>query len=187
MQSSSSSFLTRSQSTFLFFLDDTQFWLFDLENDPFEEINLYDSEEAEHVAAKETLYAKLDDYSATAFEVTNDFSANRASFQVWKSHDNWMVPYAKSSDFNDSKGGSYPHDDFEENCFNDDRRLTSADDGVSDMARQERKNTDTRHTNRVIRELIEGSTKRRRGLPATPGFAAAAFDRRHSNGNLRRI
>ena len=170
--------------------------MFDLENDPFEEVNLYDSEESEHVAAKEALYAKLDEYAANAFEVTNDFSANRASFQVWRAHDNWMVPYAKSSDFDDSKGGSYPHDDTEESCFEDSRRVLSdaSSGGLGGSqqltgAREERRNTEVHHTKRVISKVIEAHTTRRLGPPETAGFAAAAFDSRVANprsSNLRR-
>jgi hypothetical protein len=149
------------------------------------------------VAAKARLYAKLDDYAANAYEVTNDFSANRASFQVWKSHDNWMVPYAKSSDFDDSKDGSFPHDDMEDSCFSDeDTRFRArslliqakAEDqqgeaGIGSGAkRRESRNTSPEHTKRVIQNAIEALTNRR----TTPSETVTPHRRRlNAMSNLR--
>ena len=152
-------------------------WLFDLVADPYEENNLYASEDAAHVAAKARLYAQLEVHAAKAYTVTNDFSANRASFQVWRDHDNWMVPYAKSSDFDESKGGTYPHDDQEDACFADERRRLGQQGGGDGLARAREHaegrrrrreasgNTSPVHTQGVISGVIEKHTRRRKEPP----------------------
>lgn len=159
-----------------------QLWMFDLENDPFEENNIYYSEETEHVEAKARLYSQLEVHAANAYKVTNDFSANRASFQVWRDHDNWMVPYAKSSDFDESKGGTYPHDDKEDSCFSDEgsrRQLGTAGGGgyAVDLAearehaegrrrrREAKGNTSPEQTQGVISGVIGKHTQRRFEMP----------------------
>lgn len=49
-----------------FLTGDFSYWLFDLENDPYETTNLYDSEEFEHLTAKENLYELLPGFKARA-------------------------------------------------------------------------------------------------------------------------
>jgi len=85
------------------------YWLFDLTTDPYETTNLYDSLEDEHVTAKEELYKLYYQYIENAYELTNDFSANRRAFQTWRKHDNYIVPYVNTDDLEMYKG-TYPED-----------------------------------------------------------------------------
>lgn len=93
---------------------DFTYWLFDLENDPYETTNLYYSSNPVHKQNKEALYAQLDEYAANSYEMTFDFGANRKSFQVWKEHGDWMVPYIKVEDILQYKGT------FPEDCYGQD-------------------------------------------------------------------
>ena len=68
---------------------------------------------------QEELYAKLDEYAEKAYEQTFDFSAKRASFEVWKKHGDYMVPYTKASDLNETK------DKYPEDCYS-----SGSDDGI---------------------------------------------------------
>lgn len=85
------------------------YWLFDLIEDPYEKVNLYDSTDSAIVAAKEELYDKLTEYAARARTVPFDFDPNLYSLKVWRAHDNMMVPYVNEDDL-DPSDSSYPKD-----------------------------------------------------------------------------
>ena len=93
--------------------------MFDLIADPYETNNLYDSEEAEHVAAKDALYALLPGYLDKSTELTSSMRGNQVAFQTWKKHNDFIVPWVKASDLDASKG-SFPSDCYEEDTDEED-------------------------------------------------------------------
>ena len=86
------------------------YFLFDLENDPYETTNLYDDESDEIEAAKTELYAYLEAYE----EKSNTMSVNvqtrsMHTMPVWKDHNNYMMPWVNEDDIIEFKG-TYPED-----------------------------------------------------------------------------
>ena len=74
-----------------------EYFLFDLVNDPYEQTNLYDSQEEIHVAAKKDLYKVLLAFEANGAEITNEMTDSLKSVEEWKKHDNTIVPWTNHS------------------------------------------------------------------------------------------
>jgi len=74
-----------------------EYFLFDLANDPYEQTNLYDSQEEIHVAAKKELYKVLLAFEANGAEITNDMTDSLKSVEEWKKHDYTIVPWTNHS------------------------------------------------------------------------------------------
>lgn len=103
--------MTLHESKFLIIVSCcVQYWLFDLINDPYETTNLYYSEELYVKTARETLYSKLPGFFAKSTTVDYPSRGNLAAFQVWKEHDDFIVPYVKDDDLADARGKTFPGD-----------------------------------------------------------------------------
>lgn len=73
------------------------YFLFDLVNDPYEMVNIYDSTDPLVVAAKKSLYELLPKYYDRSAEITYNMNGNPFAFNVWESHDNCIVPYTREN------------------------------------------------------------------------------------------
>lgn len=90
---------------------DFTYWLFDLISDPYETTNLYHSSELYVKTARETLYSKLPGFYSKSTELNFPERGNLAAFQVWKEHDDFIVPYVLESDLEGAVGSkSFPSD-----------------------------------------------------------------------------
>jgi hypothetical protein len=82
-----------------------QYWLFDLENDPYETNNLYYSENSEHTSAKDKLYTLLPGYMERAKTKISIHWSLRAKV-YWQEEGNNILPWANPNALlND---GDYP-------------------------------------------------------------------------------
>jgi len=72
------------------------YYLFDLLNDPYETINLYDVSGNDTIdSIKEELYAQLDVYAANSKTTTEDEKKrNKHCFVEWRNNNNYIVPWA---------------------------------------------------------------------------------------------
>lgn len=75
-------------------MSNLQFWLFNLVNDPYEQTNLYDSTDAEVIAAKEKLYGLLPDYMNKATTKISIKWSDVAQ-DSWDGHDDAMLPWVE--------------------------------------------------------------------------------------------
>lgn len=84
-----------------------QYWLFDLDADPYETNNLYYSDEKEYNDAKETLYGLLPIYEAkakTKISIHWSVHANK----VWEEAGNHILPWANEGSLLNSADYSHP-------------------------------------------------------------------------------
>ena len=89
------------------------YFLFDLENDPYETTNLYDDGSDETEAAKTELYAYLEAYEEKSNVMAADVQTrSMRTMPVWKDHNDYMVPWVNEDDIIEFKG-TYPED-----CYN---------------------------------------------------------------------
>jgi hypothetical protein len=82
------------------------YWLFDLENDPYEKTNLYTSTTQMYVFAKEKLYTLLPDYQANSKMKKSIVFSSKAEI-VWTENDHHMLPWANEDELNGDDDG-YP-------------------------------------------------------------------------------
>lgn len=93
---------------------DFTYFLFDLENDPYETTNIYDFGSTATEDAKTELYAMLDVFASKAREMDGDIEArNKHTLQAWKKHDDYIVPWVDEDDISSEYDGLYPLD-----CYN---------------------------------------------------------------------
>jgi len=86
------------------------YYLFDLVNDPYETTNLYYSDELWIKEARENLYSLLPDYYTRSTELDMAIRGSLKSFQVWKEHGDFIVPYVSDEDLAHARGKSFPSD-----------------------------------------------------------------------------
>ena len=89
------------------------YFLFDLENDPYETTNLYDDDSDEVETAKTELYLYLEAYEEKSNTMSADVQTRSMhTMPVWKDHNNYMMPWVNEDDIIEFKG-TYPED-----CYN---------------------------------------------------------------------
>ena len=74
-----------------------KYFLFDLINDPYETVNLYDSNDVMIKSVKQSLYDLTMRYMDHSKEITYNMNGNPFAFDVWESHDNCVVPYNREN------------------------------------------------------------------------------------------
>jgi arylsulfatase A-like enzyme len=75
------------------------YWLFDLQNDPYETNNLYTSTNQMYVFAKENLYDLLPGYQENSKMKKSIVFSSKAEI-VWSENDNHILPWADEDDLN---------------------------------------------------------------------------------------
>jgi arylsulfatase A-like enzyme len=75
------------------------YWLFDLQNDPYETTNLYTSTNQMYVFAKEKLYDLLPSYQENSKMKKSIVFSSKAEI-VWSENDNHILPWADEDDLN---------------------------------------------------------------------------------------
>jgi hypothetical protein len=89
------------------------YFLFDLENDPYETENLYNSTSDDIEAVKTSLYAMLEIYADNAKSMTGDDQrTSKATLAAWKDHNYYIVPWVNEADL-EPAFGTYPR-----SCYN---------------------------------------------------------------------
>jgi arylsulfatase A-like enzyme len=83
------------------------YWLFDLQNDPFETTNLYDSDENVYTMAKEKLYSLLPDYLEKATTKIGLSWSDKAE-KFWHTEGNNILPWADTSKLVNGDKYDYP-------------------------------------------------------------------------------
>ena len=84
------------------------YFLFDLVNDPYEKVNLYENDTMADI--KDALYAELDRLASNSLPTTEDEKLkNREGLKEWKAHGDYIVPWVKQEDLEDY-AGTFPND-----------------------------------------------------------------------------
>jgi arylsulfatase A-like enzyme len=86
---------------------DFTYWLFDLENDPYETSNIYDSENQLHKLAKQKLYSYIPIFKERATKKKAIVFSEKAEI-VWKENGNNMIPWA-NTDALENNDYAYPN------------------------------------------------------------------------------
>ena len=93
-------------------LGDFVFALFDLQNDPYEKVNLFDSDEPDVVAAKAELYQLMEGLNQQSKrDDIRSYKSLMTATTVWAGADNYIVPYLDAgSDYYEgvAASGTYP-------------------------------------------------------------------------------
>jgi arylsulfatase B len=84
-----------------------EYWLFDLDTDPYETKNIYNSPNIQHVNAKNKLYDLLPDYLENA-KTKMSISFSERSKKVWEENDNEVIPWANVDDLENGDTYTYP-------------------------------------------------------------------------------
>ena len=84
-----------------------EYWLFDLDTDPYETKNIYNSPNIQHVNAKNKLYDLLPDYLENA-KTKMSISFSERSKKVWEENDNEVIPWANVDDLANGDTYTYP-------------------------------------------------------------------------------
>jgi arylsulfatase A-like enzyme len=84
-----------------------EYWLFDLNADPYETKNIYNSPNIQHVNAKNKLYDLLPDYLENA-KTKMSISFSERSKKVWEENDNEVIPWANVDDLENGDTYTYP-------------------------------------------------------------------------------
>jgi arylsulfatase A-like enzyme len=116
---------------------DFVYWLFDLYNDPYEEVNLWNNTDDETVVSVKTeLYALLDEYAENAYHNSFDYWPNLYALKVWQDNWDYMTPYVKEDDLEYWKG-TYPEKCFDSKSDAERRELYDALSGYNVMSEEE--------------------------------------------------
>jgi arylsulfatase A-like enzyme len=90
------------------------YFLFDMEKDPYETDNIYNSTSSDVEDAKTELYAVLEKYAANAKNMVGDEQAvNDATLAAWKQHNYYIVPWVAEADLEPALG-HFPRSCYEE-------------------------------------------------------------------------
>jgi len=90
-----------------FLTGDFTYWMFDLEADPYETNNIYDSTADEHVTAKEKLYTLLPGYMDRAKTKISIHWSNKSK-RYWQAADNNVLPWANTDTLVNEGVKDYP-------------------------------------------------------------------------------
>jgi hypothetical protein len=83
------------------------YWLFDLENDPYETSNIYNSDNQLHKLAKQKLYSYIPIFKERATKKKAIVFSEKAEI-VWKENGNNMIPWA-NTDALENNDYAYPN------------------------------------------------------------------------------
>ena len=84
-----------------------EYWLFDLDTDPYETKNIYNSPNIQHVNAKNKLYDLLPDYIENA-KTKMSISFSERSKKVWEENGNQVIPWANVDNLENGDTYTYP-------------------------------------------------------------------------------
>lgn len=84
-----------------------QYWLFDLQEDPYETTNLYDSTDEIYTSAKDKLYTLLPGFEARAKTKISIHWSSRSQ-RYWQSEGNHVLPWANVETLANKDSKDYP-------------------------------------------------------------------------------
>lgn len=84
-----------------------EYWLFDLDTDPYETKNIYNSPNIQHVNAKNKLYDLLPDYIENA-KTKMSISFSERSKKLWEENGNQVIPWANVDNLENGDTYTYP-------------------------------------------------------------------------------